>query len=169
MGMSISSGPYTGPKEISYLFIDGGYLSTIVWDISRKYFNGETLEISFNVLSAGFTKTFYYDCPTPRKSGETSEEYQKRLTRQQLFFNNIRDQRGYHVFEGVVTGKPGKIRQKQVDVKIAVDMLIHTIRGNMHKATIITGDQDFKPLIDALVQEGMYVTLWCDTRRTVIN
>ncbi|QCI64531.1 NYN domain-containing protein [Phreatobacter stygius] len=28
------------------------------------------------------------------------------------------------------------------------------------KATLLTGDQDFKPLVDALVQEGMFVTLW---------
>jgi uncharacterized LabA/DUF88 family protein len=30
----------------------------------------------------------------------------------------------------------------------------------MNEATLLTGDLDFKPLIDALVQEGMFVTLW---------
>jgi hypothetical protein len=43
---------------------------------------------------------------------------------------------------------------------IAVDMLTHSFRRNMHQATLLTGDLDFKPLIDALVQEGMFVTLW---------
>jgi hypothetical protein len=43
---------------------------------------------------------------------------------------------------------------------IAVEMLTHSFRRNMHEATLLTGDLDFKPLIDALVQEGMFVTLW---------
>jgi len=30
----------------------------------------------------------------------------------------------------------------------------------MHEATLLTGDLDFKPLVDALVYEGMFVTLW---------
>lgn len=46
---------------------------------------------------------------------------------------------------------------------IAVDMLTHSFYGNMHKATFLTSDLDFKPLIDALVQHGMYVTLWYGT------
>jgi uncharacterized LabA/DUF88 family protein len=29
----------------------------------------------------------------------------------------------------------------------------------MHQATLLTGDNDFKPLIDALVQDGLFVTL----------
>jgi hypothetical protein len=36
----------------------------------------------------------------------------------------------------------------------------------MHKATLLSGDLDFKPLIDALVQEGMFVTLWYPPRET---
>ncbi len=43
---------------------------------------------------------------------------------------------------------------------IAVDMLTHSFRRNMHEATLLTGDLDFKPLVDALVQEGTFVTLW---------
>ncbi len=50
--------------------------------------------------------------------------------------------------------------QKKIDVMIAVDMLTHTFRRNMHQATLLTSDLDFKPLLDALVHEGMFVTLW---------
>ena len=38
-------------------------------------------------------------------------------------------------------------------------MLSHAHRKNMHKTTLLTGDLDFKPLVDALVQDGMFVTL----------
>lgn len=45
-------------------------------------------------------------------------------------------------------------------MKIAVDMLTHSYRRNMHQATLLAGDLDFKPIVDALVQDGMYVELW---------
>jgi hypothetical protein len=56
--------------------------------------------------------------------------------------------------------------KKKVDVMLTVDMLTHAFRKNMHKATLLTGDNDFKPLIDALVQDGMFVTLWYPTGET---
>jgi hypothetical protein len=43
---------------------------------------------------------------------------------------------------------------------IAVDMLTHSFRRNMHQAALLTADLDFKPLVDALVQDGMHVELW---------
>ena len=43
---------------------------------------------------------------------------------------------------------------------IAVDMLTHAFRRNMHQAVLLTADLDFKPLIDALVREGLHITLW---------
>ena len=49
--------------------------------------------------------------------------------------------------------------QKKSDVMIAVDMLTHTFR-RVQEAILLTGDLDFKPLIDALVNDGMFVTLW---------
>lgn len=49
--------------------------------------------------------------------------------------------------------------QKEVDILIAVDMLTHTHRKNMHRLTFISGDQDFAPLVEAVVRDGMYVEL----------
>jgi hypothetical protein len=45
-------------------------------------------------------------------------------------------------------------------------MLTHSFRRNMHRATLLTGDLDFKPLVDALVHEGMFVTLWYPPKAT---
>jgi hypothetical protein len=49
--------------------------------------------------------------------------------------------------------------QKEVDILIAVDMLTHCHNRNMHSATLLAGDLDFRPLIETLVREGMYVEL----------
>jgi NYN domain len=77
-------------------------------------------------------------------------------------FKRLRSTDGVHVYEGDVRKRrhKGGLEQKMVDVMLAVDMLTHSFRRNMQRATLLTGDQDFKPLVDALVQQGMYVTLW---------
>ncbi len=158
--MSSRSASYMGPREVSYLFIDGAYLNRAVNNVAKNFFGEETIPIDFRKLASGYTKSFYYDCPRPQRNGELSEDYQNDIQRQKSFFNSIRCLDGYHVFEGTTTGDLGKPRQKQIDVKIAVDMLRHSHHRNMHKATLLTGDLDFKPLIDSLVDDGMYVTLW---------
>jgi uncharacterized LabA/DUF88 family protein len=161
--MGISSGPYTGPKEIHYLFIDGGCLRDMLSRVSETYFNGDEVTLDYSVLSSyggGFSKIFYYDALPPKKTDESDEVYERRLEVKQAFFNHLRSINGYHVYEGVSRRRRKIVEQKEVDILIAVDMLTHSFRGNMHKATLLTGDLDFRPLIEALVREGMYVTLW---------
>jgi hypothetical protein len=68
---------------------------------------------------------------------------------------------GVHVYEGDARRRQRRgLEQKMVDVMLAVDMLSHTFRRNMLSTTLLSGDADFKPLIDALVQYGMNVVLW---------
>jgi hypothetical protein len=60
------------------------------------------------------------------------------------------------VIEGTLSAK----RQKEVDVALAVDMLTHAFNHNMGWAHLIAGDLDFRPLVQALVRLGIYVTVW---------
>jgi hypothetical protein len=74
---------------------------------------------------------------------------------------------GVHVFEGYARSRKRRgLEQKTVDVMLAVDMLSHTFRRNMLSTTLLSGDADFKPLLDALVQYGMNVTLWYPANET---
>lgn len=148
-------------KEIKYLFIDGAYFRKVLERFSRTFFDGKTIPIDYNnKIRSDFYKTFYYDCLSPKKNDETEKKYKARIRPQEEFFDSLRMLNGFHVYEGTTAGEGGKIRQKKVDTMIAVDMLTHSFRGNMDKATLLTGDLDFKPLIDALIQQGMYITLW---------
>lgn len=72
----------------------------------------------------------------------------------------LRSLRGWHVIEGVVKRTGKRAQQKEIDILIAVDMLTHTYRRNMHRATFIAGDQDFRPLVEAIVRDGMFIELW---------
>ncbi len=159
----------SGPRPIEYLFVDGAYLKKSYAEASRQHFNNEPFQMDFRKLAGGFTKVFYYDCLAPRDNGEGEEEYGKRIDKQKEFHNELRQLPGFHVYEGTTSGVGGKARQKQVDIMIAVHILLHTIRGNMQKTTLLAGDLDFKPVVDALVQEGMYVTLWYEPRSASKN
>lgn len=148
----------------SYLFIDGGYFQEICKKIAQSVFQVEEIPLNWDNLLNKFEKAFYYDCPVPKKPNEKNEELHKayniRLEEQNRYLDDLRFKDKLHIFLGVTSGVGGKARQKQVDVRIAVDMLMHAYWKNMSHATLLTGDLDFKPVIDALVAMGINVTLW---------
>ena len=163
-----SGGRYAGPRENNYLFIDGGCLRAILEQLSNDYFGGSIIELDYDIVRGKFTKVFYYDCIKPRKKDESEDDYKRRIAPQEELHNHIRGLNGYHVYEGIARRRRKKDapEQKKVDVMIAVDMLTHTYMGNMHRATLMTSDLDFVPLINALVWGGMYVELWYQKGRT---
>ena len=158
--MTIGGGGYQGPKEVSYLFVDGGYLRGICEKFSAEWFDHAKLPIDYQSLGSGFTKCFYYDCLPLLRADENEAASEVRRSEQRAELDAIKALRGWHVVEGVLAGSGGRVRQKQVDVQIAVDMLTHSYRRNMHHAAFIAGDQDFKPLVEAVVREGMFIEIW---------
>ncbi len=131
-----------------YLFIDAAYLNFRLKDWSNKYFDCQLIELDYQKFSDGYDKTFYYDALV---ADDKEHEY---------FLNQLRELSDFHVFTGKVKGENKKKRQKQVDIMLAVHALTNTIRGNMDAMTLLAGDEDFTPLVSALVQEGMNVTIW---------
>jgi uncharacterized LabA/DUF88 family protein len=158
--------PGGGTQEITYLFIDGGYLKEKSQTCVRDWF-GHDGEIDFLALRHAFGayKTFYYDCEDRiLNEDETEGELQARIKAQEAPFNRIRELEGFHVRLGHLAGSPGKKRQKEVDVLLTVDMMNHAFRQNMAKAVLIAGDRDFKPVVESLVQFGTYVRVVSDAR-----
>jgi uncharacterized LabA/DUF88 family protein len=165
-------------EKIHYLFIDGGYLNSIIDHYRQNFFNVDEINIDFRKISKlmfsdenftyifNYKKVFYYDCLPVNNKDENENLFESRRKKKEELFNKIRSFKGFHVHEGKLKKKKDKIIQKEIDVKIAVDMLMHTVRGNMHEATLLAGDRDFKPLVEALVQEGLFVHLLHDPKFT---
>ncbi len=147
-------------KQIKYLFIDGGYFREIVKKFSQEYFNEPSPLIDYALLTKEHDKVFYYDCLPQRKVDEPDQDYEARIKTEKELFRSMRLCSGWHVVEGIVKGEGGRARQKEVDIRIAVDMLTHSHQRNMHRVSFLAGDQDFKPLVDAVVREGMFIDLW---------
>jgi uncharacterized LabA/DUF88 family protein len=51
-------------------------------------------------------------------------------------------------------------RSKRVDISLATDMLTHGHRGNYDIAVLVAGDEDYVPLVEAVMREGRRVVLW---------
>jgi NYN domain len=64
---------------------------------------------------------------------------------------------GFHVRLGSMAGTHKKMRQKKVDVLLAVEMLDNAFRKNMDVAVLIAGDADFVPVIEAVMRLGTWV------------
>lgn len=144
-----------------YLFIDGNWFENCAKDVCRDWFGVEP-NIDYVKLGRGFTKVFYYDSLPAKLAGESPADYDARRHSKLQHFDGLRALNGWHVPEGHSKAgrRPGTTEQKEVDVLIAVDMLTHAHRKNMDALTFLSGDRDFRPLVEALVANGMYVTLW---------
>lgn len=166
-------------EKTCYLFIDGGYLDKIL-DKYAEIFGVDKIPLNYVKIRGSFSKVFYYDCFPEKKKIEKDqnedekdyesrkkkeeENYNSKKEKKESFFNTLRSIDRFHVHTGTLKYRrkhhESNFEQKEIDVKIAVDMLIHTFKKNMDEATLLAGDLDYRPLIDALVQEGMNVTLW---------
>src|SRR5216684_2723392 len=51
-------------------------------------------------------------------------------------------------------------REKEVDILLATDMLTHGFNGSMGNAVLLSGDLDFRPIVEALVRHGVFVEVW---------
>jgi uncharacterized LabA/DUF88 family protein len=139
---------------------DGGCLRSALENVVSKYVDKELCRFELTLTALNYTKVFVYDAIPVRETDEKEDVYNLRIKRQQNMLDAAARVHGVHVYEGDARRRNKRLEQKHVDVMIAVDMLTHTFRKNMDRATLLTGDSDFKPLIDALVREGMFVTLW---------
>ena len=156
--MALFSG-YAGPKEVRYMFIDGEQLRRTAEEVGNDWF-GKAVDIDYRSLQGDCQKVFYYDCLPAKQVGGDEPLHQAKLEAKVAFFNRLRSLPGWHVSEGLAKHrKKARQEQKEVDILIAVDMLTHTHRKNMHRLTFVSGDQDFAPLLEAVVRDGMYVEL----------
>lgn len=140
----------------SYLFVDGGCFQQMVHEASKRVLEPSyVFEIDYRALRGTHAKVYYYDA-IPRSGPNVSAE-QVEAKGQELGLIGRQD--GYHVRSGEAVKRNKAWTQKMVDVQLAVDMMSLAARGMYSSATLITGDLDFKPLVDALVDLGLDITL----------
>lgn len=167
MPVRIHGGPAQQP--VRYLFVDAAHLRPNFVDVTQRWFGHDvTLDVGLLRILFTATKVFYYDSIDDlQRQGETSEAFDARVKAQEAALRDINAIPNTHVRYGSITGRDRrKRRQKEVDILIAVDMMNHAVRQNMDHAVLLTGDRDFAPLVETLVQFGLIVEVAGDFRFT---
>jgi uncharacterized LabA/DUF88 family protein len=151
-----------------YLFIDGGYLRKQFYDSLLKFFEVEPEMDFIKMLKfMNVSRSFYYDCLNDIKlKGESEADFRLRVNTQEDLFNEISEISNCHVRLGSLTGTAKNRRQKEVDILLAVDMMNHAVRQNAQKVLLLAGDRDFKPVVESLVNMGVFVEVLGDKRNT---
>lgn len=153
-------------SDHSYMFIDGASLEKTADDFGIKWF-GEPAEIDYRSLGQAHRRVFYYHALPSQRKNENPTDFDARLTKTKDFFRRLQALNGWHVHFGITKRHKGeKAEQKEVDVLLAVDMLTHVHRRNASSITLLTCDLDFRPLLDAVVREGIYTNLIYDPNHT---
>lgn len=147
--------------SISYLYIDGNSFRHAIAEISQIYFEGHNLPIDWSQMRGSHRKAFYYDAIPVQRPDEEGNAYEERVSPKRIELATIERQPGYHVKTGDVQRRRTRgNEQKMVDVQLTVDMLQAASRGLFSHCSLFTGDLDFRPLIGALVEMGVDVTLY---------
>lgn len=140
-------------------FVDGGYLRAIsksqkraLWNPHSLVYDGYTKRIGGRVIR--LTRVTYYDAYVDKEdltSATPDSELESYWKRVELLQNT-------HLAFGSLRGtRP--VRQKKVDVLLAVQMLAGAQRGNFDECILVAGDADFVPVVEEIQRNGVTVTL----------
>lgn len=159
MAMVFPGAPRALPT--SYLFVDGGNFWKLLEQFSHTYHDGSRLAADWTLVRSTHRKVYFYDAVPVQGDAEDDNTYGARIAPKLAELSEIERSPGFHVRSGDVRngGRRRGNEQKMVDVQLAVDALQMGSRGLFDTATFLTGDLDFKPLVDALVNLGVDVHL----------
>lgn len=135
----------------NYVFIDGNYLARAYDAAMQPFFpeaDSRNLDLTKLKEAMSASKAFYYDAID-------EDKLDAKQRRERLEVIGTLD--GFHIREGSVSTRKKKKQQKQVDVRLAVECLTHAFNKNFWHVSLIAGDLDFKPLVDALINLGIHV------------
>ena len=150
----------------TFAFCDGQYLSTVISKIVQTQ-----ISIDFGLLinhllrpDEELIRTYYYDA-LPYLSQTPTPEDTERVTRKNNFFRKLEALEGFEVHQGRTESRgtdaagKGIFIQKQVDVLLAVDILLSTFRQAADRIILVAGDSDYIPVVREAKAAGAIVRL----------
>ena len=91
------------------------------------------------------------------------QEAPQQFSDQQRFFEYVRSLPYFKLREGKLVRQGGRLGEKGIDVKIAVDMMIHAFQDNYDTAILVSGDGDLAVAADEVSDMGKHVENACFT------
>jgi len=147
-----------------YVFFDGGHIREGLAQIGASWSEVDLRQVAEAALrTVGYrwrglrmkvSRIYVYDA-VPDDADPSQHDIEKWLTRNG-------QQKDTHVRRGHLAGdrRGGqRIRQKAVDVQLAVDALSLASNGVFDMALLVTGDADFIPVVEAVRDKGPLVAV----------
>lgn len=127
----------------TFLFIDGTNLYAGQYELfgpDKYLFFPIFIKSLEKKLKIKFQKIYFYASYSPRPE-KPSEKQKRYLTNEALFYKSVRETKNVIFFRGYRSKTSGK--EKEVDVKLAVDMVDFAHRRIYDQVFLISGDADF--------------------------
>lgn len=161
---SFRVGEYCPPSLMltAYAFVDGGYFRVEGKNHGIAYPNPHSVlqyVMSTHVREMGgyspttnsvFTRRMYFYDATSPETGAPDPNVEK-------YWEAIEALHDTEVRLGAIRGKPR--RQKGVDILLAVDMLVGSFNSLFDVAILVSGDEDFVPLVVEVQRRGVSVVV----------
>ncbi len=147
------------------VFIDGGYLDKVMF----HDFGGRRIDYADLVRELAqpdeMLRAYYYHCMPYRSSPPTTEERSRfsarhRFVKALQFLPRFEVRLGRLVFRGRDQSGDPIFVQKRVDCMVGVDMALLAAKGRITSLSLLSGDSDLIPAVEAVKQESVLVTLW---------
>jgi uncharacterized LabA/DUF88 family protein len=152
---------------MSYLFIDGGFLRSVMQSATEVYKIDVSASFDYAQLTAPYRRTFYYDSLPAKKNNQSQADADLARSTVEELFRRIGSTPNVHVKTGSSRFRKTRgTEQKAVDILLALDVYRHAVSGNLDTATIVTSDADFEPVLDSLQETRVRSILWCNPTKT---
>lgn len=126
-----------------FLFVDGSNLYNSQYELfgSDNYLDFSLLIKNLeDFLKISFDKIYFYASYSPKSKRPSSKE-KRYLKNEALFYQSVKRTKNVVFFKGYRSKSSGK--EKEVDVKLAVDIVDFAHRRIFNKAFLFSGDADF--------------------------
>lgn len=146
------------------VFIDGGYLKNVIYELSTEKINYHKLVQWACNNGEILLRSYYYGCP-PYQSPHPTEDERQRLSKADKFFTALEGGHRFTVRRGRLEkrdngqGAGTFYVQKQVDLQLGIDMARFVVKKQVGIIIIVAGDSDFIPAVEFAKIEGVIVRL----------
>jgi len=134
----------------TYLFVDGSNLYAAQYELfgPKKYLNFSILIKELQEkIKVKFDKIYFYASYSP-KSKKPTKKQKLYLKNEALFYRSVRKTKNTIFFKGYRSKTSGK--EKEVDVKLAVDIVDFAHRNKFSSMYLFSGDADFLQALFAI-------------------
>ena len=146
---------------MTYLFIDGSNLYASQYELfgpsEYLYFPAFLKQIEYK-LHVVFDQIYFYSSYSPRSQSPTNKE-KMYLRNESFFYRSVKSIQRLTFFKGYRSPTSGK--EKEVDVKLSVDIVDFAHLKKYRKVFLLTGDADFMEALKIPRRLGLETAVLC--------